>query len=349
MSTLVFCTGGSQQSGIGHVMRCQALAQAAAEQGLNSIFIVNQAAQQFILQRHDWTGQLVLASDLQSDLINQVLETADAHNAAAIVLDGYGFSEFFIQAVSVARAPLLLLDDIRQPGYEHADIICNPAGESWRQDYANANPQALLCLGDSYRLLRREFVVTQPLPLAQRFSLTINAGGSDPAGLTLPLLQALCHELPDAPFRVVTGPGYEATALSALADYIRASDCAIQHVHNCQDMADLWVNARLAVAAAGGSQFELAACQTPSVLLIVADNQRQASSQAVTQGWCEVFDATAALDWSVLAERVKTLWRDEAQLNTMYSAAAPVAVRDGAWQLLAAIAAWRNEIMDTSC
>lgn len=349
MSTLVFCTGGSQQSGIGHIMRCQALAQAAEEQGLSSIFIVNQAAQQFIVQRHDWTGRLVLASDKQSDLINQVLETADAHDAAAIVLDGYGFSESFIKAVSTASTPLLLLDDIRQPGHQYADIICNPAGEPWREDYARANPQALLCLGGAFRLLRREFAVTRPLPMAQRFSLTVNIGGSDPAGLTLPLIQALCHKLPEAPFRVITGPGFDSTAMTALADFISTTECAIQHVHNCQDMADLWVNARLAVAAAGGSQFELAACQTPSVLLMVADNQRLASHQAATQGWCEVFDATAALDWSSLAERVKVLWQDEAQLNTMYAAAAPVAVRDGAWQLLAAVAAWRDKAMGAAC
>ena len=41
MSAVLFCTGGSRETGIGHVMRCQALAQAAAEQGLDSLFVVN--------------------------------------------------------------------------------------------------------------------------------------------------------------------------------------------------------------------------------------------------------------------------------------------------------------------
>ncbi|GGF52240.1 UDP-2,4-diacetamido-2,4,6-trideoxy-beta-L-altropyranose hydrolase [Alteromonas lipolytica] len=349
MSTLVFCTGGGQQSGIGHVMRCQALAQAAEEQGLDSVFIVNPAARQFILQRHDWTGRVELAVEGENALIEQLLNTADSAEAALIVLDGYGFSEAFIRAISVANAPLLLLDDIRQPGYQYADIICNPAGEPWRDAYAQANPGALLCLGAGFRLLRREFVATNPLPLAQRFSLTVNLGGSDPTGLTLPLLKALCHELPEAPFRVVTGPGFDGASLSALADFIATSECAIQHIHNCQDMADLWVNSRLAVAAAGGSQFELAACHTPSVLLVVAENQRQASNQAASQGWCEVFEATDVVALNALAARVKALWHDDKQLNTMYESAAPVAVRDGAWQLMAAIATWRNRTMETSC
>lgn len=343
MSAVVFCTGGSHKSGIGHIMRCQALAQAAEEQGLESLFIVNEAARQFILQRHDWSGRLVLAADNELALARQLIRLAEENAATAIVLDGYDFSEALVRQVSGAKAPLVLLDDIRQPGFQYADILCNPAGDEWREDYVNANPAAMLCLGAGYRLLRREFSVTRPLPINQRFSLTISMGGSDPAGLTLPLLKAITGELPDAPFRVVTGPGFAPQALSDLTTFIANTDCAIQHVHNCQDMADLWVNARLAVVAAGGSQFELAACLTPSVLLTVADNQRQASGQAASQGWCQVINAEHNLDLTTLAASVKALWQDESRLAAMSQAASAVAVTDGAWQLLAAIAQWRND------
>ena len=343
MSAVLFCTGGSRETGIGHVMRCQALAQAAAEQGLDSLFVVNEAARQFIIERHDWSGRLILAADTEQALASQLTALAAEHAAVAIVLDGYGFSESLLKEVSHADAPLVLLDDIRQPGFQYADILCNPAGEVWREEYTQANPTAMLCLGARYRLLRREFSVTQPLPINQRFSLTINMGGSDPAGLTLPVLEALTAALPDAPFRVVTGPGMAADALDALTRFIGESNSAIQHVHNCQDMADLWINARLAVVAAGGSQFELAACLTPSVLLTVAANQRQASEEAARQGWCEVMDAEDNLDLAALTARVKALWQDENRLEDMSRSASEVAVTDGAWQLLAAIADWRND------
>jgi len=343
MSAVLFCTGGSRETGIGHVMRCQALAQAAAEQGLDSLFVVNEAARQFITARHDWTGRLILAGDNKQGLASQLTALAAEHAAVAIVLDGYDFSESLLREVSHSAAPLVLLDDIRQPGFQYADILCNPAGEIWREEYSKANPTAMLCLGAGYRLLRREFSVTQPLPINQRFSLTINMGGSDPAGLTLPVLEALTAVLPDAPFRVVTGPGMASDALDALTRFISESDTAIQHVHNCQDMADLWINARLAVVAAGGSQFELAACLTPSVLLTVAANQRQACNEAAGQGWCKVLNAEQNLDLAALAGSVKALWQDESRLDDMSRAASEFAVTDGAWQLLAAIADWRND------
>ena len=343
MSAVLFCTGGSHKAGIGHIMRCQALAQVAEEQGLESLFVVNEAARQFIMQRHDWSGRLLLAKDTAPALASQLMRLASESAAIAIVLDGYDFSETLLREVSTAGAPLVLLDDIRQPGFQYADILCNPAGEAWRESYVQANPVAMLCLGAKYRLLRREFSVTQPLPINQRFSLTINMGGSDPAGLTLPVLEALTVALPDAPFRVVTGPGMTVEALNALTRFITESDSAIQHVHNCQDMADLWVNARLAVVAAGGSQFELAACLTPSLLLTVADNQRQASEQAAGQGWCEDMNAEEKLEFAALTARVKALWQDENRLEVMSQAASEVAVTDGAWQLLDAIAQWRND------
>lgn len=349
MSVLVFCTGGSHKSGIGHIMRCQALAQAAEEKGLESLFLVNDAAQQFILQRHDWTGRQISAGESEQDLINQVTRLAEEKNAVAIVLDGYDFSEGFIKIISAIKVPVVLLDDVCQPGFQYVDIICNPAGEPWREDYTQANPTAMLCLGASYRLLRREFSVTTALPVHRRFSLTINMGGSDPAGFTLPLLQALTSVIPDAPFRVVTGPGFKPTMLAALEAFIADSDCAIQHVHNCQDMADLWVNARLAVAAAGGSQFELAACQTPSMLLIVAENQRAASQQAASQGWCQVVNAETEVDMKALAAQVKLLWLDEPRLDAMHAAAQSTAVTDGAWQLLGAIAQKRDDYAETTC
>ena len=46
----------------------------------------------------------------------------------------------------------------------------------------------------------------------------------------------------------------------------------------------------LTVSAAGSSQFELACAGSPAILLVVADNQLDASLQAVQQGWCDVID-----------------------------------------------------------
>lgn len=336
MAQLVFCVAGNAETGIGHLMRCLALAQEAEVQGVDSVFVVDDAAKALCLSRHDWCGRLVgVTQDEQARLAAVHKESAQAHTIA-VVVDGYTFSEGFIHSLCDGETPVVLLDDIMQPGFERVALICNPAGEHLHSAYQQANPTALLCLGSRYRLLRREFSVTMPLPIVQRVSLTINMGGSDPVGLTVPLLKAIADALPEAPIRVVTGPGYQ--QLEALQTVIASSQSAIQHVHNCQDMADLWSNARLAIAAAGGSQFELAACLTPSVLLVVADNQINATQQAATQGWCESWDARDKPNFTALVSRIVSLWENDAELATMHQKAQAHAETQGALELLSCIA-----------
>ncbi|NVK57582.1 MAG: UDP-2,4-diacetamido-2,4,6-trideoxy-beta-L-altropyranose hydrolase [Alteromonadaceae bacterium] len=336
MSMLVFCVEASAKTGMGHLMRCLALAQAAQLRGLDCCFLVPEEALPICRQRHDWVGRVMHAANTDTGLAAQVETLCQQTHVLATVLDGYGFSAELAAQISQLGPALLVIDDIQSETIASAAMIVNPAGESLRNDYATSNPAATLCLGPEYRLLRREFAVTLPLELSQRRSLTINLGGSDPLNYTLPLLEALTNTLPDAPLRVITGPGYAQT--DALGQFISRSPAMIQHVHNSQDMADVWVNARLAVAAAGGSQFELAACHTPAMLLVVADNQVAATQQASEQGWCATWDARESLDVTALCERIAVLWNHVQALETMQQNAARHAITDGADNVLEMLA-----------
>ena len=55
-------------------------------------------------------------------------------------------------------------------------------------------------------------------------------------------------------------------------------------------------------------------------------------------------NAEESLDLAALTASVKALWQDETRLEAMSRVASDVAVTDGAWQLLAAIADWRNDL-----
>lgn len=146
------------------------------------------------------------------------------------------------------------------------------------------------------------------------------------------MLKALSESLANTPIRVVTGPGF--TQLDSLQHFIQQSSASIQHIHNCQDMADVWVNSRLSIAAAGGAQFELAACRSPSVLVVVADNQLNATHEASQQGWCDVWDARKSLAIPQLVDKVVTLWNDEVRLEKMHMCAAQFSSIAGADTLL---------------
>jgi spore coat polysaccharide biosynthesis predicted glycosyltransferase SpsG len=89
------------------------------------------------------------------------------------------------------------------------------------------------------------------------------------------------------------------------------------------------LNTQLALSAAGGSQFELLACATPSILVVVAENQKRASQDAESQGWCQVIDSDR-LSVNELVTQCLYLWQHSELLLTMHQKALLVPVVDGA-------------------
>ena len=85
-------------------------------------------------------------------------------------------------------------------------------------------------------------------------------------------------------------------------------------------MAPIWLDTRLAISAAGGSQFELAACATPSVLVVVADNQVASSENAAKEGWAKVhyFDSKNREGINSIINDITTLWQNPKQISTMH-------------------------------
>jgi spore coat polysaccharide biosynthesis predicted glycosyltransferase SpsG len=129
---------------------------------------------------------------------------------------------------------------------------------------------------------------------------------------------------------VLTGAAYP--HLLALNTFIKNSNLAIDHQHDCQDVAQLMGTARLAVSAAGASQFELLCCATPAVLVVLAENQQFASQQAKQQGWCKVIDYQqddSDLGLNHILQSAHSLWGQPQVLNDMHDQARLLATQSG--------------------
>ena len=176
-------------------------------------------------------------------------------------------------------------------------------------------------------MLRQEFLQANRGRWSERKNLTLMFGGSDPKNLTISLLNALHKRNPTMPITVITGAAYN--ALPELQSLINNSDLAINHLHDCQNMAEVLENTRLAISAAGGSQFELRACAVPTILVVVADNQMLASQDAANQGWC-LLAKSYDLNAEKLAEQSLALWQQAEDLHAMHKMALLLPVIDGA-------------------
>jgi UDP-2,4-diacetamido-2,4,6-trideoxy-beta-L-altropyranose hydrolase len=325
-----FRVDASAQMGLGHLMRCLALAQEVFEREGEPVFFIQQSTLKYCQTRHDWVGRIVIIPESisGSDEINWISDYLIRDNGSLLILDGYQFSTEYKQQLKMATgAHLIVFDDNNDLGMLHADLVINGSHFASNLNYQESAPHASLCVGPEYRVLRTEFSIAPTIEWSQRMGLLITIGGSDPTHSTLPLLQALEHIGFDAPIRIITGAGFEQGA--ELEKYLSSSALMVQHLHNFQSMADALSRCRLAICAAGGTQYEAEAMATPSLLLVVADNQLRATHAAVESGWCQSLDVRSS-NFEDIAQRTVSLWQDEGQLLEMHQSAQESGQRFGA-------------------
>ena len=296
--TLWFATEASRASGLGHFMRCYALAEEAAAQGLASRFFMPEVPES-VQQRLQALGASAQATGdaLASVCLDQRLAPGDWW-----VADSYRFDADFLQRLHRA-ASLLVWDDLcALPRYD-CDLIVNASPVAAALPYAERS-RARLLLGPAHSAVRREFRQARATgPGDGTLPVTLMIGGSDPRGLSLALATGLRQHFAGLPLRLVLGP--------AFADPEGASARAMQlggvSVHRQPpDLARLLADSALVITAAGGSIGELCALGQVAVALVVVDNQAAALSDCPYPA----LDARQALPWRELVHTVNRALTD---------------------------------------
>jgi spore coat polysaccharide biosynthesis predicted glycosyltransferase SpsG/L-amino acid N-acyltransferase YncA len=221
--------------------------------------------------------------------------------ASCLVLDGYQFGHLYQQAVKDAGLRLLFVDDYGHAARYCADLVLNQNIYAAELLYANREPDSHLLLGTRYALLRREFWPwrtwqRQVLPDARRVLVTL--GGSDPDNVALKAMYGLGLMAVDGLESIlVVGGGNPHT--SALQQAIRQLALNVRLERSLSDMSAPMLWADVCLAAGGSTCWELALLGLPSVLLVLAANQRanaeglHAVGAAHSLGWHQDVPAAA--------------------------------------------------------
>ena len=230
-----------------------------------------------------------------------------------IVIDGYHFSERYRQSLSGCGLPVVTMDDGTTQYPLHADVVVNVSPLAKIEDYITITASAHLLLGPSYVSLRSEFrhdkksIETTP-PKDQHVLITF--GGSDPLGLTLPVVVALLDQLPEQVILDVVVGG-------AVADDDKIDQLAIHHANrillhkNTSTMAELMQRATMAIAAAGSTLWELAYLAIPTIAVVIADNQAVMLRSPLSD-WFGTIDARTDTGDAInqVAAASQALWKD---------------------------------------
>ena len=292
MQSVLIRADASSEIGIGHIMRCLALASALIKMGATVTFLSNcqnEALRDRILNcgasftelrfSHpdpaDLNTTLDALAQLSESQSERSSDASDSENGVWVVLDGYHFDSAFQRSIRQSGHRLLVVDDnAKLPSY-HADILLNQNILADQLEY-NLDGDTCPLLGSSYALLRPEFqadIQTSKGVSQVANKILITMGGSDFDNVSLTAMDGADQAgIQDMQVKVIAGPAN--THIESLRKAATASVHSVT-VEQGSDV-DIFANmswADVAIGAAGSTCWEMARMGLPGLLIVVADNQ----------------------------------------------------------------------------
>lgn len=304
-----FRADASLQIGTGHVMRCLTLADALRERGAHCTFVcrphtghlidlIEQRGHQSIALPalagvHEPTGGATAhAAWLGTDWDVDALETCQAlaqQSPDWLVVDHYALDRQWEQMLRPHCKRLMVIDDLADRPHD-CDVLLDQNLGRLADDYRSLIPtEATLLIGPMYALLRSEFSRLRLPSLSRREQptlkrLLVTMGGVDKDNVTAQVLSALenCALPEGSQIKVVLGP--KAPWLEQVRAQAALMRWPVQVLAGVSDMAALMVECDLAIGAAGGTSWERCCLGVPTLLLVLADNQRAGATALQNAG-----------------------------------------------------------------
>jgi UDP-2,4-diacetamido-2,4,6-trideoxy-beta-L-altropyranose hydrolase len=266
-------------------MRCLTLAGALARLRAEVVFLCGAGARQTV-PALDRSGYRII--DVSSDPSQAVAKIRDCwpQAADAVVVDSYAISNADERILRTAARNLVVIDDLADRPHD-CDILLNQNYGRVAADYAGLVPEAATVLaGANFALLRAEFAAYRSAALARRRAggpvqrILVSLGLSDVADVTHRIVRVVLAAVEGAAIDVVVGAGAKSDTLHQLA--VQEPNV---HIHvDPPSMVDLMVDADLAIGAAGSTTWERCCVGLPTLIAVLADNQREIAHELAEAG-----------------------------------------------------------------
>lgn len=279
---------GGYSIGMGHIMRCIALAQALRDKGCRVYFIVRpDPAVEAVLKKrlNDDAGVISIEShdDLNDELV-RLESILRCHAIDVLVVDHYGADQAYLIEAKKIVDELVSIDDLNLFAFP-SDIVINGNIYAPDMEYKSLYGNTKFLLGPRYLLMREEFRNLPKRCAKEKVErILVTMGGSDLMGITAKALRALRGIWSDIAVDVVMGVAFNDKDAVEI-EVSRMSN--VNLLYDVDDMAELMLKADLAISAAGSTLYELAACGVPTIALVQADNQ-VAGAEGMAKAGCIV-------------------------------------------------------------
>lgn len=275
---LVILSEGGQGRGLGHVMRCLALAKAFEERQIHSHLFVDASGEEintflgsssakifpWLLRRDEFMTETLMSSDL-------------------VIVDSYQATLEFFHYMAEFPAFKVFLDDVNRDVYPEG-FVYNGAICARQLNYIPRKGIEYR-LGPQYAVLRQPFWSVMDKPIERQVRrMLVTVGGVDTKEFMLPLLDMLQRYFPYLEKIGIVGPGFRhAAKIRAQKDrFLR-----IVEAPGADEMLQWMLKADLAVSSCGQTLQELARVGMPTIGVSVAENQKLPAEAWQESGFLE--------------------------------------------------------------
>jgi spore coat polysaccharide biosynthesis predicted glycosyltransferase SpsG/RimJ/RimL family protein N-acetyltransferase len=208
---------GDQQIGFGHLSRLLAVGQILCD--LFEVYLVTADIPESLSFEYKKSSITVYHyPDTSYEDQLRILNTEHLIHEGIFILDGYEFTEAYVQKLRLAFK-VILINDIPEEAID-ADVILNHGIGIERKDF-NASIKANLFLGPRYAILRRQFLEFNSNISASSGQLFLSLGGASTMEQLKPILESLnlnprieaCHVV--LPFSVMNEPWFKDCVLQS--------------------------------------------------------------------------------------------------------------------------------------
>jgi UDP-2,4-diacetamido-2,4,6-trideoxy-beta-L-altropyranose hydrolase len=333
---LVIRVDASRTIGIGHVMRCLTLADAAAARGARARFVCRHlpdALRELLGARgHEVTILDAAQSARDDDELPHAyfLGVPQAEDAAAtrdalgsnefdwLIVDHYGIDARWESTLRARVRHIFVIDDVADRRHD-CDVLLdqNVYPDMGARYAAHVASDCEQLLGPRFALLRPEFRTLRssvsPRTGAVR-RVFILFGGADPHDLTGRALMALRELGPDAPIADVV-IGAQHPRISEIQ-----AQCA-QAGHACyvqsDRVAEIMARADLALGAGGSTSWERCCLGLATICASFADNQYHIAHALEATGACVFLGDQSSVTSASIRHAIAALMSDPKRLETM--------------------------------
>jgi UDP-2,4-diacetamido-2,4,6-trideoxy-beta-L-altropyranose hydrolase len=288
--------------GTGHVMRCLTLANELKQQNHEIVFICRELTGNLILLIKYPVLVLPKNDNFQSDglYLNWLGATQEQDaeqtikvipkNTDLLIVDSYASDEIWHKQLIPYTKKIMVIDDLADRQF-NCDVLLNQNLGTQIEDYKDKVPDDCeLLLGCDYALLRPEFPNLREKALIKRKNtkviknILISMGGSDITNKTYDILQEVSDDL-----NIVVILGGISPHNKMIKNYAKSKK-NVKVVVDADNISRLMFDADLAIGAGGSTSWERCCLGLPTLLYVLAENQRKIAGNLEELGAVKIVD-----------------------------------------------------------